>query len=42
MTPEMLSLSNSPGVFVGMMVVKIVAVFAVTMLIVAYATWVER
>ncbi len=42
MTPEMLSLSNSPGLFVGMMLVKLLAVFAVTMLIVAYATWCER
>jgi len=42
MTPEMLSLSNSPGLFVGMMLVKILLVFTVTMLIVAYATWCER
>jgi NADH-quinone oxidoreductase subunit H len=42
MTPEMLSLSNSPGLFVGMMLLKILIVFGVTMLIVAYATWCER
>ena len=42
MTPEMLSLSNSPGLFVGMMLLKILLVFTVTMLIVAYATWCER
>jgi NADH-quinone oxidoreductase subunit H len=42
MTPEMLSLSNSPGLFVGIMLVKLVVVFGVTMLIVAYATWCER
>ncbi len=42
MTPEMLSLSNSPGLFVGVMLVKLVVVFGVTMLIVAYATWSER
>jgi NADH-quinone oxidoreductase subunit H len=42
MTPEMLSLSNSPGLFVGMMLLKILIVFSVTMLIVAYATWCER
>jgi NADH-quinone oxidoreductase subunit H len=42
MTPEMLSLSNSPGLFVGIMLLKILVVFGVTMLIVAYATWCER
>ncbi|HKK00993.1 MAG TPA: NADH-quinone oxidoreductase subunit NuoH [Desulfuromonadales bacterium] len=42
MTPEVLSLSNSPMLFVVAMLVKILAVFAVVMLIVAYATWVER
>jgi NADH-quinone oxidoreductase subunit H len=42
MTPEMLSLSNSPGLFVGMMLLKLLIVFSVTMLIVAYATWCER
>ena len=42
MTPEMLSLSNSPGLFVGIMLVKILVVFTVVMLTVAYATWCER
>ena len=42
MTPETLSLSNSPGMFVGIMLLKILVVFTVTMLIVAYATWCER
>jgi len=39
---EMLSLSNSPLLFVVAMLVKILVVFGVTMGIVAYATWVER
>jgi NADH-quinone oxidoreductase subunit H len=38
----MLSLSNAPLWFVVAMLVKIAAVFGVTMLMVAYATWVER
>ena len=42
MTPEMLSLSNSPGIFIGVMLVKILVVFMVVMLSVAYATWWER
>lgn len=42
MTPEMLSLSNSPYLFLATMMVKILAVFVVVILIVAYATWVER
>ena len=42
MTPEMLSLSNSPGMFVGIMLLKLVVVFVVVLLIVAYATWCER
>lgn len=42
MNPEILSLSNSPALFVLAMLVKILVVFSVTMLIVAYATWVER
>jgi NADH-quinone oxidoreductase subunit H len=42
MTPEMLSLSNSPGLFVGIMLVKLLVVFTVVMLTVAYATWCER
>jgi len=42
MTPEMLSLSNSPGVFIGVMLVKLLVVFTVVMLTVAYATWCER
>lgn len=42
MTPEMLSLSNSPLLFLGTMMAKILAVFVVVILIVAYATWLER
>ena len=42
MTPEMLSLSNNFWLFIGAMVVKLLAVFSVTMFIVAYATWCER
>lgn len=42
MTPELLSLSNAPGIFVAVMLVKILAVFGVVMLMVAYATWLER
>lgn len=42
MTPEMLSLSNSPGIFIGVMLVKILVVFTVVLLSVAYATWWER
>jgi NADH-quinone oxidoreductase subunit H len=42
MTPEMLSLSNAPLLFVVAMLVKILAVFGVVVLMVAYATWVER
>jgi len=39
---EMLSMSNNWPLFVGMMLLKLVVVFGVTMLIVAYATWCER
>lgn len=42
MTPELLSLSNAPGLFIAIMLAKILAVFGVMMLMVAYATWVER
>lgn len=42
MTPELLSLSNAPLVFIAAMMTKILVVFGVTMGIVAYATWVER
>jgi len=42
MTPEVLSLSNNALLFVGAMLVKIVVVFVVVILMVAYATWVER
>ena len=42
MTPEMLSLSNSPGIFIGVMLLKILVVFTVVLLSVAYATWWER
>jgi len=39
---EMLSLSNQPLWFLVAMLVKILAVFIVVLLIVAYTTWVER
>ena len=39
---EMLSMSNNALLFVGIMLVKLLVVFGVTMLIVAYATWCER
>jgi len=39
---EMLSLTNSPLLFVVAMLVKILVVFGVSLGIVAYATWVER
>lgn len=42
MTPELLSMSNNPVLFVAAMMTKILVVFGVTMAIVAYATWVER
>jgi len=42
MTPEMLSLSTSPLLFVTAMMVKILVVFGVLMGIVAYATYAER
>lgn len=44
MTPqaELLSLSNAPGLFLLAMVAKILVVFTVLMLMVAYATWLER
>lgn len=42
MTPEVLSLSNEPGLWVAAMLVKIAVAFGVLMGIVAYATWVER
>ncbi|PLX97955.1 MAG: NADH-quinone oxidoreductase subunit NuoH [Desulfuromonas sp.] len=42
MTPEMLSLSNSPLLFVAAMIIKILVVFGVLMGIVAYATYAER
>ena len=40
--PEVLSLSNNVPLFLAAMLVKILAVFVVLILIVAYATWVER
>ncbi|OQY25073.1 MAG: NADH-quinone oxidoreductase subunit H [Desulfobacteraceae bacterium 4572_35.2] len=40
--PEMLSLSNDPILFISVMVAKILAVFIVVILIVAYATYAER
>lgn len=42
MTPEVVTLSNNPILFTVAMLAKILVAFAVTMLIVAYATWVER
>ncbi|RLB63861.1 MAG: NADH-quinone oxidoreductase subunit NuoH [Deltaproteobacteria bacterium] len=42
MTPEVLTLSETPWLFTGVMLVKIIVAFVVTLLIVAYATWVER
>jgi len=39
---EMLSLSNNMPLFLGMMVLKLIVVFVVVILIVAYATWCER
>src|SRR6056297_1698889 len=39
---EMLSLSNNMPLFLGMMLLKILVVFIVVILIVAYATWCER
>jgi len=42
MTPELLSLSNNWPLFLGSMIVKILAVFVVVILMVAYATWLER
>jgi len=42
MTPEVLTLSNTPGLFVLAMLAKIVVAFVVTLLIVAYATYAER
>jgi NADH-quinone oxidoreductase subunit H len=38
----MLSMSNNAPLFVGMMLLKLVAVLGVTILMVAYATWLER
>jgi len=42
MDPVLLSFSNDPLIFIGVMILKIIAVFSVLMGIVAYATWVER
>lgn len=42
MTPELLSLSNNWPLFLGAMIVKILVVFVVVILMVAYATWLER
>lgn len=42
MTPEVVTLSNNPILYTVAMLAKILVAFAVTMLIVAYATWVER
>ncbi|MDY0291232.1 MAG: NADH-quinone oxidoreductase subunit NuoH [Desulfuromonadaceae bacterium] len=40
--PEMLSLSNDPILFIAVMLGKILSVFVVLLLIVAYATYAER
>ena len=42
MTPELLSLTNAPWLFAAAALVKILVVFTVVMLMVAYAIWVER
>lgn len=42
MTPEVLTLSNTPLFYTIAMLAKIVVAFVVTLLIVAYATWCER
>lgn len=42
MTPEVLTLSNTPLLYTAAMLVKVVVAFVVTLLIVAYATWAER
>ena len=42
MTPEVLTLSQTPWLFTGVMLVKIIVAFVATLLIVAYATYAER
>ncbi len=42
MTPEVLTISNTPLLFTAAMLAKIAVAFVVTLLIVAYATWCER
>jgi len=42
MTPEVLTLSETPWLFTAAMLIKIVVAFVVTLLIVAYATYAER
>jgi NADH-quinone oxidoreductase subunit H len=42
MDPVLLSFSNAPLLFSGVMLLKMIVVFSVLMGIVAYATWVER
>ena len=42
MTPEVLTLSHTPWLFTGVMLVKIIVAFVATLLIVAYATYAER
>ncbi|MEA3543796.1 MAG: NADH-quinone oxidoreductase subunit H, partial [Thermodesulfobacteriota bacterium] len=42
MTPEVLTLSQTPWLFTGVMLVKIIVAFVGTLLIVAYATYAER
>lgn len=42
MDPVLLSFSNAPLLFSGVMLLKIIITFSVLMGIVAYATWVER
>jgi len=42
MTPEVLTLSETPWLYTGVMLVKIIVAFVATLLIVAYATYAER
>jgi len=42
MTPEVLTLSETPWLFTGAMLAKVIVAFVATLLIVAYATYAER
>ena len=42
MTPEVLTLSETPWLFTAAMLIKVIVAFVVTLLIVAYATYAER